>query len=534
MIYFFLTLFLFSGVAHSESLPPDSDIIFSNQLALADQAYQRGDCVRSINDYREIYLHSRVRDHKFLAVYRMSYCYLNLGQPNSAVLGFGTLLKVDPQNQDVRLKYAQALLAIGKYELAIDHANHIQEQTFFIDKSMVVLQALVQSGQPLKAIEFTEQIQVPRDWRPVFEYWKGVAWFNHGDLIEARLAFIGARDISPTDLWVRSAAQEWIDIIAREMRVVRGSASFGYFIDSNIGQQTTVRLNTSYDPISIAPNSSTYTDDTAFWGSFSLSFLMYNARLLQIISGIDASSPFYQNNREYNNQNYSLYLGFLLKPSTKVTMGATARATDSRYNHVYYQDTVSFTPEINIYPYSGMALHGEIGFSQQITTKFARSVSPSGSGSVRLSDWITLLAGFSFTRARGETASYNTNTGVPVLVSGSSFSRYTSRGGYLGLSFALPLELNLTTQYSRFWTNYEYENLTYGTGRSLGTSRKDKMITYYGELSRAVFSPNFVLAGSITYTENRSDGAQGYPVNYYISNYNYDRLVTKFSATFYF
>ncbi len=500
----------------------------------ADQAYEFGDCFAAINGFRRAVSRTSLTDEqKQKALFRSSYCYLEVGNAPAAEEGFGRYLKRFPADAEARMKYAQALYQNRKFAEARENAALIKEPSLLEEAWLLNALSSIEMGEESRAIDFLKSVESSAEMKPVFAYWLGVAYYKYGSLGKSRDAFQNAQKLAPATHWVRDSAQTWIDQLNGELKFLRGNFTLGYLWDSNIGQQSLVTVDANEDALSPAPSEKTYIKDVAYWVSTSLTALLFHGRKLQLYTTLDASSPFYQQSPAYNSQSLGASVAVQTKLASTLMAGATARYLDSRYNYHYVQDYLIFSPNITWFPTGRFYLRGDLSYTFYIRTNIGRIFSPRLNANYALADWISITGGASFVRARGQTAYYTSYYGIPYLAFGSQFSRYTSRGLNAGFTLSLPSEWTFIASAGRTWTEYEFENLAQTGGVRTYPNRGDKTWSFSGDLSHPL-AKNLSLGGSLTYTINRSNGFQGTPSSNVRSDYNYDRLYTLISTTFSF
>lgn len=498
----------------------------------ADQAYEFGDCFAAINGFRRAVSRTALtEEQKKKALFRSSYCYLDLGNAPAAAEGFGRYLQKFSDDSEARLKYAQALYQLRKFREARENADLVNEPSLLEEAWLLSVLSSLDMDDNSHAISFIEKLDASAEMKPVFAYWLGVAYYKYGSMSKSRDAFLRAQKLAPANHWVRESSKPWLDQLRNELKFLRGTFTLGYLWDSNVGQQSLVTVDAEENALSPAPSEKTYIKDVAYWVSTSVTALLYHSRKLQLYTSLDASSPFYQQSKAYNNQNLGASVLAQTRISTALMAGATARFLDTRYNYHYVQDYFVFSPNVTWFPTGRFFLRGDITYTHYLRTNIGRIYSPRVNANYSFADWLLVTGGASFTRARGQTAYYTSYYGIPYLAVGTQFSRYTSRGLNAGFTFYVPGDWTFATAVSRTWTDYEFENLAQTSGARSYPDRGDKTWTFSGDVSHPLVKDLLAISASVTYTMNRSNGFQGTPSSNVRSDYNYNRLYTLISST---
>lgn len=501
----------------------------------AEQAYDFGDCFNAINLFNRAA--SRIRlseEQKVTALFKTGYCYYNLGNDKAAQLAFYHYLRKVPDNDEARLRFSQSLYRDQKFVDSRKQAELIKDPAFLEEAWLQSVLASVSLGENKRVIDFISTHEVSKELQPAFLYWLGVAQYNHNSLQDSRRSFQKSIEVSPADHWVRTNSPPWIEQINAELKTVRGSLTLGYIIDSNVAQQSLLTVDSAEKPLTITPNKNSYINDAAYWVSARLTTQLYRDRAFTLTNTLSASSPFYQKNRAYNNQNLSAAMDGQIRLSKRMYVGANAQFLDSRYNYKYSQNYLIFDPYMNWLPNDQLYIHADLAYTYYVSTSVGRVLNPRVFARLVLADWVALLGGAGYSRSRGQTAYYTSYYGVPYVTSGSQFSRYSNKSLTLGATFTLPPSWSFTFTATHTWTDYESENEGQTTSAISYPNRGDKTWSLSGELSTALYKDLLYLGASSTYTANRSNGYQGSIYGNVRSDYNFNRLYTLISTTLVF
>lgn len=305
-------------------------------LKKADAFYQAGNCIGAVNAYRDIYYqqHPSPAD-RDLVIFRTSYCYLQLGQTEAAAKGFQDIVDRYPQNDEARLRLAQALFQLRRAATARDHALLVEAEPLRAEATLLAAQADLELGDYQLAFNRLNRAQVNADWKPIFLYWLGIAKFRIGNSKQAEAYFRMANNLSPPGLWVKKESVNWIDQIHGGERTLHGSLTFGYFIDSNVAQQSVLTTNNSGVPIESAPKPSSYYKDTGFLLAADASWRILQNEKWSLFSLANFSTPLYRLYTSYDNENLSggLTGSYRFSPATSADL--SAKYLNSRYHFKY-------------------------------------------------------------------------------------------------------------------------------------------------------------------------------------------------------
>ncbi len=509
-------LILFSGSSSAAEL--------SNELTQANEFYQKGDCASAINAYQKIANDAASAEaDKDLANFRSSYCYLDSKQIDAAIAGFQRVVGKYPQNDEARFRLAQALSQADRYKEARDEALKIKDSGLLPEAVLLAAQQDLELGEPVSAINLLSSVKVTGDATAIYAYWLGVAEYRDGDVPKAEYYFKYAISKSAPDLWVISESKGWLETIRKEKAWAHGSATFGYFYDGNVAEQSLLSVDSNNFPIQSAPLSSSYYTDNGYEVAANLTFRLVNEKRWNLYTSLSYSTPFYSVYSNYNNEVYTASVASSYKISTFWSTDLTAKYIDSRYAAVYYQDYLSLTAGVNSQLTKKLSARFEVPFTMYMNTTFSKLYGGNLSAHY-LVPFGTIYAGESVYKVSGgPVATFTASGNTASLNSGTMFVNYNSNSTYLGTTVPLIRDFHITGQVSLTNVSYNKELVPSGTVQASIADRSDKTWAYSAELAGPLKANFWFASLSYTYTKDTSAGLQGLPSSGQISSYSYTR-----------
>lgn len=507
-----------------------SAVTISEALAKANAFYDKSDCASAISAYKKIYSNILLTaDDKDLITFRSSYCYLQNEQFLEAANGFEKIVEKFPDQDEARLRLAQALFRLRKTHLAQENAAKVTEPSLLVEASLLAAQAEIELGKPEDAIKRLNGVKINKEWFPIFYYWVAVAYFHDGDLRSAKSYFQAAERHSPDNLWVKKEARTWLKQMGED-KWLHGSLVLGYLMDGNLAQQSVLTTDSNGVPTESGPKQSSYYEDDALYLGANVSARLLNESNWSLFSSTSFSSPFYKIYSNYNYKNISTGLSANYKITPSLAADFSTRYLDTRYGSTYAQDYLIFTAGLSGAITPNFYFHVESPFTAYIRTKHYRSYGFAASLRYAFS-FATVFGGANYSKTTGPQALYYSYGTLAYVLSGSMFSNSESFSRYLGVSLNLPLDLLLTLQASSSETNYDAENLPAGTLQSSYAARQDSTKTYAVDISKVIIPEVWSIAAAYSYTSNKSIGLQGLASGGQVSDYNYTRPYWMFTTT---
>lgn len=491
----------------------------------ADRAYNEGDCGRAIRSYSHLIAQSQTSsDLRNVAYFRRGYCELNSGNAEGAKRDFQKFLSQQPSNEEARLKLAEANLMGKDYGSAIAEAQKVKMSPNRESAVIIAARALLEDGNFQGALQKLDELNASREIGYLVSYWKGVAQYRSGSTSLAKSSFEQAMKTAPSDSWVKPVSQDWLDQIGKDLRIVRGQASFGYLVDTNVGQSGTQSLS-QYGVI-VAPNSSadpgTSIHDAAWWVAAELGVLPYTSDSFSVNTLFNFSSPYYFNDHAYNLQSYSGDIAFTYTENPELVPSFDVRYLDTRYNTVYYQDYLIATPQLSWQPAPLWYVRLSAPYTQYVKSRHDHIIAPAASARRILNPWLSVTGGLLYSIASGPSATYY-NSSSTYVTDGVAFSNYTSFSQYITGSAYLPLDISFNATIAHYHTAYAHENVPSAAMSGTVGDRSDTLWQVTLDASRPVIAQRWIIDASWTYSTNSSNGYQGVPSGTSMYNYNYNR-----------
>lgn len=499
-------------------------------LAEADALYYEGNCAGAVSVYRRhYYARETSEEEKDRILFRTSYCYLDLSQYDAAAEGFHAFLKRFPGNEEARLRFAQALFQLKKYEDARDHALAIKEEPYATEATLLAAQAEIELGDTQSAVERLNKARVSDEWRPIFFYWLGVAKAREHDLRIAESYFRYAGSIAPADSWVREESWNWLSQI-RSDSAFRGTVVLGYFYDSNLAQQSIVFTDNLGVPLEATPKEESYYGDDGFYVGAELSYRLLQKRKWNLGVFAGGSATHYSDFTSFNNQSLTGGFAGSYEINPKFTAGLTLKYLSSRYDYRYYQDYVIATPGLTFTAHENLFFHFEIPYTWYARTRFSETYGPALSSRYFFRGG-SVFGGLSYARTTSEKATYYVVSSLAYVLTGNMFSNYETQGRFLGVTINLPWNLFATVQVSSYLTDYDREDIPSDAVQSAAAARSDDLLTLGADLTWVPYPNTWSLSLAYNYSKNESTGLQGLALANQVSDYNYNRSYVLLSTT---
>jgi len=519
-------------------------------LARADKSYQGGDCEKAIVDYNALAGHAEAdAPTRSLAQFRSAYCYLTTGESAKAELGFNRVLGADPANGEARAKLAQSLFNQARYRDAKAAARLVPSASpFRTEADVLSARSSIEAGEHRQALSELESLKAGADWKPVVDYWKAVALYHLDEDERAEKLFKTARDTSPSTLWVKSEAQSWLEAMKNESQRLHIQLTGGAYYDGNVAQSATRTQNGGVGAGPSGPggqngapgplNSTNSTvsaaiQDRGLSGTVDVTFAPVHTRKFNLELGVESNGTFYQSQNSYNYEALTGKIDTSYQFDTSLSAGLTTSYENTRYAYAYYQDYLFITPYLNWSAEQDLFLGFSVPLTINMVTRPSFTYAPAVTAKYDLGAGFYLLGGASYTSANGEAAVY-TSTQPPSVSSGTAFSRYTTIGGYAGVSTTLPLEIETSFQVSMYSTSYAAENVSLGVGQPAPAARNDRLTTLQLTLSRAIIAKRWSLGLTASSANNVSTGFPGVGSAGSVPDNNYSRIYGMLSTTLYY
>lgn len=459
-----------------------------------------------------------------------------MNQNKNAKKTFQDFLAKYPNHAEARLKFAEALLRLEKFQQARDEAMKINDPAFRLEARLIAAQANMAMGKDQEAYRDLNLYSATQEWDPIFEYWKGMAKYNQGDFHKALEHFRFAYGGATPGLWTKEASKPWILQILSELRTIRARANLGYFIDGNVNQYSNLPIDSNGDATLPAPLKSSYLKDNGYIAGMNLTFLLLHSPGLRLLWGLDASTTEYFSHKTSSNQSLASSISAIFPLSKSVDLSVVGKFADSRYQYLYYQDTASLAAEVSWKVNNRLRFGLDSTYSLQVKTRHGTTKSAGINGSYLLGDSTYVSLGGTFTATTGDKATYYSTyaAGSTYALSGTTFSNYKNAGLYSGISVLAPWDFILKLQASRYWNNYAHEGVIAAKGGNAPKDRTDVQTSLGAEVSHPIIKNIWLLSLSHTLTINRSTGFQGLNGTSTVANYNYRRPYTLVSSSFYF
>jgi tetratricopeptide (TPR) repeat protein len=471
--------------------------------------YGLGDCTKSVHFYEKI-LQSKTNvdeETRTESLFRAGYCYTQLEHYEDAENRFEEFLKIEPENEEARMKYMEVLFAQNKHRDVIEAGNLISSPSYLASAHLMMAQSHLQLEENDEAIASLNAIPKSPDWDPVVSYWRGVAYFNSFDDSSAIRSFIDSRKRSRPSLWTRTASENWLQSIKESRRFLRGQIDLGYLYDGNLGQST---YKNSGETIAEGPAS--YTKDQAYTLGLRLETRPLGGRRFFLVPSLSYLSSFYREQKTYSSEAITAQLTAAQVLNSKFSLRESVSFLDSRYQYRYS-------------PTAALSFNLSGGLTKQIRTRPATIRNLSG-GTFLTTGSLYWTASVNASTAKGEAATYvaSTSTAPYELSSGVTGSNYTSEAFTLGMGTHLFWGMDGFLQYTYTGTQYAAEVLPSGAAET-DEARRDLDRTWQISLSRALVEKRLTLNLIYSRTTHRSVGFQGllYSTDGASPNYNYSR-----------
>lgn len=474
-------------------------------LEKANRLYDQGNCedatrlFRSFRDQRPIKPEDRD-----LASFRIAYCAYTAGDFETARDEFANLLARRPDEDEARLRYAETLFALERFEDSVANALKVEDESFYPAARILAARGYLEIQRADLALNaLKEALDKDKTLDPVVEFWRGLAHFQMFNEGSAEQSFRHAIRASPTELWTKSASQNWLETLSDSRRPVHARLGVAYGADSNLAQ-VTYRESAAGGPLS-----KYYVYDTYQAYDASISAKPIRAGKVAMVPSVSAFVQNYSQsaNSSYNPQSYTADLTATYAPNYRMTYRGSLTYTDSKYNWQTYQDYLT----ANLSTIYGLSKHSTAHFSLGVTEIVNRTsawiYNPSIGAEGDTSEFYW-LASLGYSIASGETANFVVNSSVATLASGIVASNYTSLVGSAGIGRVLPWSLDFLLKGTATQTKYAQENIPTGTAYS-SSPRSDMILQVQATLSKTIIERRMTFTASYSYSNTTSSGFQG-------------------------
>ena len=533
-----------------------------NSLSKANQYYSSGDCQNALKYFASAEAALTSKEQLADVHFKQSYCHLNSGDNQQAANGFTNYLKTNPENEEARLRLAQAQLNLGHYQEVKEQTSKIKDNDYKSEATIYGARALIELGEYKKARQALDHIRETDEWRPVALYWKAVATDKDGDVDEAIRQFKLAKEKAVGDSWVKSDSQSWIDNLEHARRTFRGYVSLGAISDSNVYQSATGNLNgmgnggpgggpggggpgagagggpggggpgggPGGDGRSGPPQitGESVTGDSGTLGTAGLTYMPYYREDRNISLTGAFSAPNYKTYHDAEYETFGLTLASNFETKGHDWWGLSAQYLMSWYQYAQPYNYLIFTPYYSWNISSDWNTRFDFAYNRyQYNSQY--TMTPAISTSYSVTSYLVLKLGISAVSGKGDKSVYS---GTPPSVeSGTAFSNYSTTGGYLGFWSSLPYDFELSGQAGSYKTIYGKEDASVPTGQKTPDDRVDSLATYSLDLGYALIKEKWLLDASAAWTKNTSSGFQSIPGATSLTTYTYNRTYYVFSTT---
>lgn len=507
-----------------------ADLDAATLLEKANTAYGNGDCTQALNLFDKA-----IKSNKFSekendqSLFKMAYCHFQEEKYSDSQTEFKKYLNKYPSSEEARLKLSQSYLYQNNYTEALMESQKIKSDDFKAQATIVTARSFIGLEQYKKAQDILKNSGNSAENL----YWLGVAEYNNDQDKLALDSFTSAQKSADKNSWIYSDSKAWIDRINADKRAYHIYATVGWVEDSNIGQSgSSVTLIPGLPPSQGKTNAASTNADRGPYASIDLSYNLIATRKNYLTATASWSSPFYQSNSGYNNENTTLLLSYSHIANNEFTYGVDAKYLKSEYNNVYYQDYDIVTPYASWSVNSKLWVKASLPVNYYLHDKYQTLVTPSLDGRYDWNNWVSIYAGSSYTKSYAPEIKI-ANTTPPTVITGTIATHYNTTSFYAGLGVHLPYELELGFTETNATTQYDAEPLPPSSPEK-PAPRKDVLSTFNVYLTKSWIKN--VLSSTISFTnyENKSTGFQGLANSGSLSDNSYVRNYLMISTSYYY
>ena len=503
-----MTQRLFAFVFSVSLFLPAGTALAGAPQALLDKAgalYDKGDCEAASGAYQRVRSSGTAsKDELDLAGFRIGYCAYSLGDYENAIVEFRAIVSRHPDEDEARLRLAEALYATESFEESAATALAVKDKDLVVAARIVAAQSLIEMQQAQKALATLREVSTKDPATDsIVDFWRGLAYFQLFDERGAEVALKRAMRTANDGLWTKTAAENWLKTVADSKRWIHARAGLSRGFDTNLSQVTYRDSRTS------SADSKYYTWDTYNAVDLSVSTKALRSDRVLFVPSISGSALAYSNsgNKSYNPTIFGANLTTTYSASYRWTHRSALSYSTALYNNTRYLDYASATYSA-IYGLSkSSTLYAGAGVTAGIgdypSTTYAPSIG--AEGNLYPLYWLVNL---SYSLAQGNKAKYTTVSNSTSVTSGSTFSNYDTQTLRAGLGSVLPGDLDLLGQVVLTNTSYGDESVP-STAAYSTDKRKDSSWSLQATLSRSIIERRMTIAANVSYFKQTSSGYQG-------------------------